>query len=150
MSSVMLLHLALNAHNEGSTLQSWGLGSMTYGQVYTMIYLKVSLSDFMTVFSARVANGFATDRKPGTPLLSAALFATFISTCLSLNWPFGPETKMESLTMNQAAFTWVYCLAWFAIQDLSKVCGGFGGRRVWGLGRLRGFKSVPPKRKTRH
>ena len=121
MSSVMLLHMGLNSHNKGSTFEEWGMGEMTYGQVYTMMYLKVSLSDFLTVFSARVANGFATDRKPGTALLSAAVFATIISTILSLNWPFGPATKMESLTTGQAVFTWAYCIAWFLIQDLSKV-----------------------------
>ena len=121
MSSIWLLHMGLDAHNEGSTLKAWGIGDMTYGQVTTMIYLKVSLSDFLTVFSARVANGFATDRKPGTALLSAAVFATILSTILSTNWPFGPETKMESLTSKQATFVWAYCLLWFAIQDLSKV-----------------------------
>jgi hypothetical protein len=50
-----------------------------------MIYLKVSLSDFLTVFTARTQSWFWT-RKPGKALLTAAVIAMVIATLLSFFW----------------------------------------------------------------
>lgn len=71
ISSIILLALCLNSWNEGSSLvshslnyqdnhmiigsvfQKIGIGGLEYGQITTTIYLKVSISDFLTLFSAR-------------------------------------------------------------------------------------------------
>jgi H+-transporting ATPase len=50
-----------------------------------MIYLKISLSDFLTLFSARTRIWFW-DRRPGFALGAAAIFATAMSTIFSLVW----------------------------------------------------------------
>jgi H+-transporting ATPase len=51
-----------------------------------MLYLKISLSDFLTVFAARTRGTFYS-RKPGALLFTAACFAMFTSTMLALHWP---------------------------------------------------------------
>jgi len=56
-----------------------------------MMYMKISLSDFMTVFAARTRKPFYS-RAPGGLLLAAATFALGSSTLLSRYWPF-PELK---------------------------------------------------------
>ena len=56
-----------------------------------MMYMKISLSDFMTVFAARTRAPFYS-RAPGGLLLAAATFALGCSTLLSAYWPF-PELR---------------------------------------------------------
>lgn len=50
-------------------------------QVMMIIYLKVSISDFLTVFAARTRSFFFT-RRPGLPLVFAAMVALGASTLL--------------------------------------------------------------------
>mmetsp|Transcript_13677 Transcript_13677/g.39864 ORF Transcript_13677/g.39864 Transcript_13677/m.39864 type:complete len:972 (+) Transcript_13677:216-3131(+) len=100
---------------------------MSYGQIQMMIWLTVSLLDFFSVFTARVANGFFFERALGRPLLCAAIFALAISTVLSIVWPFnsvGGETKepkMEPLFGKHIGFVWGYCIGWALVQDCTKV-----------------------------
>ena len=118
-SSMLLLHWALDSHNPNGFLQgTLGMDPLPYKQVMTLVYLKISLSDFMTVFTARTQGLFYT-RAPGKLLFGAACVATGASTLLSAAWPFG-ET-LESLSAGHVLFVWVYCVAWFLIQDLAKV-----------------------------
>ena len=62
-------------------------------EVQTMMYLKISLSDFLTVFAARTRKPFFS-RRPGNLLMVAACFAMGVSTLFSLFWPtFLPELQ---------------------------------------------------------
>eukprot|EP01138_Halocafeteria_seosinensis_P015091 gb/GECG01015404.1/.p1 GENE.gb/GECG01015404.1/~~gb/GECG01015404.1/.p1 ORF type:complete len:1101 (+),score=150.66 gb/GECG01015404.1/:1-3303(+) len=120
-----------------------------FGSVQTLVYLKISLSDFLTVFSART-RGFFWERRPGYALLTAFIFATTVSTILSLWWPEvfrqaidfpggenGDQVDGESAlkTMKRLAdvpksfgsrghsvgFIWIYSFLNFAAQDIAKV-----------------------------
>jgi H+-transporting ATPase len=51
ISSLLLLGLMLSSWESGSFFQTSGLGGLSYGQITTAVYLKVSLSDFLTLFS---------------------------------------------------------------------------------------------------
>ena len=53
ISSLLLLGLMLASWEKNSLFMQWGIGGLSYGQVTTAIYLKVSISDFLTLFSAR-------------------------------------------------------------------------------------------------
>ena len=64
-SSLLLVGLVMDSPNEGSLFQKWGLPAMEYGQIVTAIYLKVSLSDFLTLFSARANPGPFWSQRPG-------------------------------------------------------------------------------------
>ncbi|KAF1785053.1 P-type ATPase, cytoplasmic domain N [Phytophthora cactorum] len=116
-SSLLLLFWGLDSWNKNGLLAYFGLGDLPYDQVMMMMYLKISLSDFMTVFTARTDGLFFT-RAPGRLLAVAACFATVVSTLLAVFWPF---TEMEAISFKLAVFVWIYCLSWFFIQDLGKV-----------------------------
>jgi H+-transporting ATPase len=116
-SSLLLLFWGLDSWNEDGVFATWGVGHLPYDQVMMMMYLKISLSDFMTVFTART-EGFFFSRAPGKLLTIAACFATFVSTILAIFWPF---KEMEAISAKLALFVWIYCIIWFLIQDLGKV-----------------------------
>eukprot|EP00241_Pyramimonas_parkeae_P004648 CAMPEP_0114255710 /NCGR_PEP_ID=MMETSP0058-20121206/17717_1 /TAXON_ID=36894 /ORGANISM="Pyramimonas parkeae, CCMP726" /LENGTH=939 /DNA_ID=CAMNT_0001370133 /DNA_START=201 /DNA_END=3020 /DNA_ORIENTATION=+ len=117
-SSILLLYLGLNSHHPDSFLAGIGAGEkMPYSEIQMMIYLKISLSDFLTVFAARTRGTFYS-RAPGRLLLAAACFAMCVSTLLSLHWPL---QEMTSIRMSMVAFVWFYCVVWFLIQDVTKV-----------------------------
>merc|ERR1711871_382456 len=83
--------------------------SMTYNQIKCMMYLKISLSDFLTVFAART-QGWFWSRRPGYALLSAFFVATFTSSILAQTWPIDEGSEkdiMESLEFSHVVFVWV-------------------------------------------
>jgi len=84
--SILYLHLMLDSHNPNGAWRQWGLGPLLYGHVASGIYLKVSLSDFLTLFSARTTSWFGSV-KPDYKLVLAAFFALGSSTILTSQWP---------------------------------------------------------------
>ena len=121
VSSLLLLYLGLNTEDPDSFLtKTLGLTKLEYDQICTMIYLKVSLSDFLTVFAARTTGLFCS-RMPGWQLLIAACVAMGASTALSRYWNEIGLPEMSSLSWKWIAFVWVYCVAWFIIQDVGKI-----------------------------
>ena len=110
-----------------SFLNAFGIKSSSYGEVLTMIYLKVSLSDFLTVFAARTNNFFWT-RSPGKFLLVSFIVATTTATFFSVYWFLNFSTgesssipEMEPISWGIALFIWIYDLFFFIIQDITKV-----------------------------
>lgn len=107
-----------------------------------MMYMKISLSDFLTVFAARTRKPFFS-RMPGGLLFGAATVALGTSTLFSAYWPF-PELKplewsllgivrtpaqllaspcvLIGLTRACGALQiWAYCFVWFLLQDVAKI-----------------------------
>nr|AWC08675.1 putative plasma membrane H+ ATPase [Chara australis] len=127
-SSLLLLWAALDSWRTHSLFQRWGLRPIEYGQIVTMIYLKVSLSDFLTLFSSRTMGWFWTQR-PGILLFCGALISLGISTIIASTFPnvefehmpiaglahAGAKYKMWTL------WVWLYCILWWFIQDGLKV-----------------------------
>ena len=148
--SILYLHLMMDSHNPDSAWRTWGLGPITYGQATAAIYLKVSLSDFLTLFSARTTSWFWSLR-PDIKLVFAAVAALGASTALTSQWPTKLNEKhLEAKyfdyalygMVDQSAFnkifeftgtrmngvpnfvlgtTWLYSFVWWAAQDLVKV-----------------------------
>merc|ERR1719198_2017925 len=100
-----------------------------------MMYLKISLSDWWTIFAARTQSWFWT-RAPSRIVGAAALTATLFSTLFSVVWPFQHErfdahkyeegeeqldAQLIGLSFWHVAFTWVYTIIWFLVQDGMKV-----------------------------
>ena len=127
LSSLILLYLCLNSWNANSLLKGFGVGSLTYGQITTVIYLKVSVSDFLTLFSARTHNGFFWSSMPSPILLAASVFALSLSTLIALVWPDSQPDGISALGLGYknpktlAIFVWIYCLVWWMVQDICKV-----------------------------
>ena len=119
VSSLLLLHVMLDSRSDGSVWRGFGLPALSYGQLMCAMYLKISVSDFLTVFSARTRGPFWS-RAPGTFLFAAAFVATFLSTVISLAWPKKSD-GMEPIGAEVVVAVWAFDVAFFLLQDLSKV-----------------------------
>lgn len=125
-SSLLLLHLAMNSTAIASSipfLGTIGFNSLSYGQVITIMYLKVSLSDFMTLFSARTGVDPFFSTAPSAIVSGAGMLAVTASTLIALFWPFhedGPDAGAP-ISIAICTFVWIYCIVWFFIQDAIKV-----------------------------
>ena len=131
LSSLILLAAGMHANFRhpdtvvGTLWGAYGRTYITWGELKTIMYLKISISDFLTLFAARSRTWFW-ERCLGRALGIAFVFATAISTIFSLFWAdfiTVDETSMASLRHSPgAAFsTWVYCILWFLLQDIIKV-----------------------------
>jgi len=139
LSSLVLVACAMNANylHPGQPLGViWGSFSrdglatyqnfLTFFEVQSIMYLKVSVSDFLTLFSARTRGPFW-ERPLSRPLFVSFLFATAASTLLSLFWcdifARQPANYMACLRYSPGAViaTWTYSLIWWMLQDAAKV-----------------------------
>ena len=129
VSSIILLFFMLDSWNKDGLFQAMGLGGLSYGQVTTSIYLKVSISDFLTLFSARTGDKFFWDSRPSVLLLLAAGMALTCSTVLAVVWPPTYPDGIYSVGLGRmkpyafAVYIWIYCLVWWIVQDAAKVGG---------------------------
>jgi H+-transporting ATPase len=135
-SSLLLLWAALDSWNPAGIFQKWGIGGMPYGKITTMVYLKVSVSDFLTLFSARTHEGFFWSVRPSAILLCAAMMALSLSTVLASAWPRGhlDNQPVEGLAYGNYTlmplWIWIYCMFWWFVQDAFKV-GVYWLMRRW-------------------
>jgi H+-transporting ATPase len=127
ISSLLILGLALDSWTPGHLFQEWGVGGLSYGQITTTIYLKVSISDFLTLFSARTGDKFFWTTRPAWILLGAGGFALSLSTIIACSWPPTYPDGIYALGLARrapyalAVYIWIYCIVWWFIQDLCKV-----------------------------
>jgi len=124
-SSLLLLYLMLDSWAEDSFWSKLGMDGVQYGQIISAIYLKVSISDFLTLFCARTGERAFFKVKPANMLLGGGLFALGLSSILSLFWPTSrPDGIMvEGLVSNPGlfGFVWIFCLLFWFIQDGLKI-----------------------------
>jgi hypothetical protein len=111
----------------GAVLGSSGRDYILWSEAQTMVYLKISLSDFLTLFAARTRTWFW-ERRPGYALGVACIAATSTSTVMSLFWDDIVKTEdaqMSGLRHSSYACVavWIYCILWFFAQDVAKVIG---------------------------
>jgi H+-transporting ATPase len=127
ISSLLLLYVSLDSWQEGSLYQRIGLGGISYGQITTSIFLKVAVSDFLTLFSARAGEGWFWTSKPAPILVGAAGFALTTSTILACVWPMSRPDGIPTLGLERKAphalplYIWIYSLFWWVVQDAVKV-----------------------------
>lgn len=136
-SSLALLYVALDSWKEDSVLRVIGLRPVPYSIVSSMMYLKISVSDFLTLFSSRTGSDFFFTTRPAWVLLGAAFFSLSLSTLIAL---FIPTTILDGVPIQGlyehesllALAVWGYCIVVWIIQDLCKVVAY---RMVRGLGK---------------
>merc|ERR1711976_641353 len=127
ISSVNLLYILLHSWDEGSMMRGLGLGGISYGKITSSIYLKVSVSDFLTLFSARAGGDWFFMVKPAPVLLYGAMFALTCSTCFAMFWPksypdgIQTEGLVESPPYMLEVFVWAWSLSWWLVEDAAKV-----------------------------
>ena len=124
-SSLLLLQLVLDSWREGSFFNKLGMKGVHYGQVTTAIYLKVSVSDFLTLFSARTNDKFFWQIRPALILFMGGVMALTLSSLLAIFWPEsepdGILTEGLKSDMGLFVFVWLFCLVFWLIQDAMKV-----------------------------
>jgi H+-transporting ATPase len=122
VSSLILLYLCLDSWNDSGLFQAWGIGGLSYGQITTTIYLKVSVSDFLTLFSARTGENWFWKSTPSPILLGAGGFALTLSTIIACSWPSSYPDGIYSMGLSRRRpyelplYIWLYCLGWWVIQ----------------------------------
>merc|ERR1711896_54790 len=127
ISSVNLLHILLRSWEEGSWMKQLGIGGISYGKITTSVYLKVSVSDFLTLFSARAGGDWFFMVKPARILLLGAFIALSSSTMIAMFWPlsYPDEIETEGLVRSPPymleVFVWVWSLSWWLAEDAAKV-----------------------------
>eukprot|EP00929_Paragymnodinium_shiwhaense_P000048 TRINITY_DN10016_c0_g1_i1.p1 TRINITY_DN10016_c0_g1~~TRINITY_DN10016_c0_g1_i1.p1 ORF type:complete len:842 (+),score=194.22 TRINITY_DN10016_c0_g1_i1:111-2636(+) len=86
VSSLAMLLLCLYSRRQETIFTEWfDAGELSYKEIMCVLYLKVSISDFLTVFAARTHGPFFS-RKPGRLLFFAACFATSVSSLIARYW----------------------------------------------------------------
>jgi H+-transporting ATPase len=128
ISSLLLLYWLLDSWRKDSVFEAWlGIGGISYGQITTSIFLKVAVSDFLTLFSARAGEDWFWVSRPAPILLAAAGLALSVSTLLACIWPMSRPDGIPTLGLERKSphilpvFIWVYCIVWWIIQDAAKV-----------------------------
>jgi len=117
-SSLVLLSYALSSSDPSSQWAQMGLPQLTYGEIQCLMYLKISLSDYFSVFNSRT-KGWLWTRAPSYVLVFAFILATGASTWLSVYWPFG--NGMKGIEWSLAGYCWLYVTFWAIVQDAAKV-----------------------------
>lgn len=126
LSSLLLLFFMLDSWREGSFFQQIKLGGLEYGQIINAIYLKVSVSDFLTLFAARAQEKYFWSITPHPILAIAGGVSLTIATLLALLWPAGKLDSIPVLGLalrepyDLALWVWIYCIFVFLIQDFGK------------------------------
>ena len=127
VSSLILLQILLNSGNEGSLFHMFGFSGLNMGQITASIYLKVSVSDFLTLFSARTGDQWFWSSAPARPVEIAAAIALSLSTIIACVWPmsYPDQVETEGLLLEPprslAVVIWLYCIVWWFVQDAAKV-----------------------------
>jgi H+-transporting ATPase len=126
-SSLLLLFWCLDSNNSTSLFQHIGIGPLDYGHITCIMFLKVAVSDILSLFSSRTAHQFFFQRKPHKVLVICTSIALMTSTTLALVWPC---TTLDDVPVCGLAYTsgnllalwvWLYCIVVFFIQDAFKV-----------------------------
>eukprot|EP00758_Cryptobia_borreli_P016204 Tbor_TRINITY_DN6086_c1_g1::TRINITY_DN6086_c1_g1_i4::g.10259::m.10259/K01535/PMA1, PMA2; H+-transporting ATPase len=133
-SSLWLLWMALDSVTDSHYPTSWfyhmGLPQLKQGQVVTMLYLKVSISDFLTLFSARTGEEWFLAFRPSKILMIAVFISLLISTLVASFWPDKEMDHIKSIGLAHSddingklmpLYVWLYCIFWWIIQDAAKM-----------------------------
>jgi len=129
ISSLLLLQAGMNSNFVGGWFDTLGIPPLEYGQLMTMMYLKVSLSDYLSLFNARTRS-WMWSRPPSSTVVVAGIFATTVATLLSIAWPFG--CGMASIPPELALIVWVYTVGFAFLQDAAKVAT-YSGLQMYGM-----------------
>jgi len=126
-SSLLLLWVAIDSWNPEGLFTHMGIGGLEYGQVVMTIFLKVAVSDILTLFSSRTAHQFFFQRAPHKVLVICCCLGLCTTTIISLAWErtLLDEVAVCGLARHKgqkiALWVWIYCVIVFLIQDLLKV-----------------------------
>jgi len=126
LSSLILLYFCLTSWDPNGLFQRMGIGGLLYGEIVNTIFLKVAVTDILTLYSSRTSYQFFFQRRPHLVLLICTLTALCITTTLSMAWPCSvleivPVCGLGYNKGLMGLWVWIYCIVIFIIQDALKV-----------------------------
>ena len=127
LSSLLLLYFSLTSNQEGSFFQNLKLGGLTYGQIIAGLFLKIAVSDHLTIYSARSEHRFMWNPKvyPSKKMMMSSAIGLLVSSLLALLWPASSpdEVVTKGLVYSKPyaffVYIWLYCLVFWVIQVMS-------------------------------
>lgn len=152
VSSLLLLWLCLDSWNENSVFSDWGINPLKYGEVINVMFLQIAVTDFLTLVTSRTQENFFWTSKPSMILTIAAGTSLTLSTILALVWPTGDLNGVPVYGLGHgdhydlAAYTWIYCIIVFLIQDITK-CWTFFFLKKYNIFDINGTEDAKKKRK---
>ena len=123
---VLLCLEHMDRNNPSPFFDFFDIPTFGYGEVLTIMYMQVSLLEYLTVFAARTHSFFWT-RAPGKGLATAFVFALFLTTLLSGTVSMNDGTSkgtipdMQPVNPKMLFFIWFWNFIFFLIQDCCKV-----------------------------
>jgi H+-transporting ATPase len=149
-SSLLLLYWCLDSNNPGSFFRNIGIvgeSGMVYGHIINIMFLKVAISDILSLFLARTAHKFFFQKRPHPVLFICVLMGCTISTTIAIWVPcehgqatYNNSTGVWNITVDGsnlehvpicglaydngsllAFYTWLYCILCMVVQDILKV-----------------------------
>ena len=94
---------------------------LPYPELTMMMYLKISISDFLTLFASRTRGPFWS-RAPSLPLAAAFLVATITATLIAAYANLPDNTyPMDAISSAACAFVWFWNIGFFVVQDTAKI-----------------------------
>jgi len=96
----------------------------------TMMYLQISVSTFLTLFSARTGGRFFFMMAPGPLLFFCSMGSLLISTIAASFWSSASPGGVYTYGLARGDYraqrlfplwVWIYCIVWWLIQDCFKV-----------------------------
>jgi H+-transporting ATPase len=137
VSSLLLLWMSLDSINdyENSWYFQMGLPPADYPHIISAIYLKVSISDFLTLFAARTQTKPFFAYGPSMVLMGGACGSLILSTCVAAFWPSSSPDDISTVGLARLSdgqpemasqrlmpiYVWLYCILWWFVQDWIKV-----------------------------
>jgi hypothetical protein len=94
------------------------MDTLTFSETRTLMYLKIALSDYLSLFNSR-CQGWFFSRAPSIQVIGAAIFSTVCSSLLAKFWPF--QSDMNQIEWGVVGFVWLYVAVWGLVQDTCKV-----------------------------
>lgn len=125
-SSWVLLLLSLNnmsRDNPEIVLNYFQVPTFSYGEVMTVIWLKVSVSDYLTIWNVRTQSYMWT-RSGGRLVVSVFFLASCLSCLLAAFWDSPTHSghpKMRSLSWQVIGFVWIFNLCCWGLQEAAKL-----------------------------
>jgi H+-transporting ATPase len=121
-SALLFLYIVLDSWSPTGVFGVLGVEGLSYGQITTAVYLNISVTDFLTLFSARTGELFFWETAPGPILLFAGIFSLTISTVVACVWPSSYPDDIYTLGLSRREpyslpfFIWLYCVFWWIVQ----------------------------------
>lgn len=121
-SALLFLWIVLDSWSDDGVFGVLGIAGLSYGQITTAVYLNISITDFLTLFSARTGDKFFWESTPAPILLGAGVFSLATSTIVACVWPASYPDDVYTLGLAYRApywlpvMIWGYCLVWWLIQ----------------------------------